>query len=281
MSDYGKTYCEIRKSKGITQSEICKDFISRTSLSKFENGKVIPSVQTFIELINRIDVSFNEFLYINQGYRTNEKQRILNQFYSLFSNNEVSKLLGLKNECLDFQEKSFSKTIDLLVYIIDSLIELSKNNKKVIPCFPKILLTVPWEDMQNYLWWNIDDIKLINCCLYLFPTETAISIANQLVIQLRRYNDFENTAYLECAIHLNIVLLCLQNQQFKDAETTLELVIPLAKKIKRSDYYSMAIARKSFLCKDKKLLKKSLQIANLFDDQLLFESIKKEEALFF
>lgn len=281
MKDYGKTYRDIRKNKGITQSEICKDFISRTSLSKFENGKVIPSVQTFIELLNRIDVSFNEFLYINQGYRSNEKQRILNRFYSLFSNKEISTLLDLKQECYTFQEKSFSKTIDLLIYVIDSLVELSTNNETVIPCLPRILLTIPWEYMQKYSWWSIDDIKLINCCLYMFPIETAMSIAEQLVIQLQRYNNLENTSSLQCAIYLNIVLLCLQNQQQKNAEVILELALPLAKKINRSDYYSIAIARKSFISKDKKMLEKALQIATLFDDQLLYESIKKEEELFF
>ena len=281
MDGLGLTYRETRKSKGITQSEVCKNLISRTTLSKFENGKLIPSINIFVELLHRIDLSFNEFIFINQRYQLNEKQQILNQFFSLFSNQKTTILLDLKKDCLAFQEKSFSKTIELLIYVIDSLVELSANEEKYIPCLPKIILSVPWEQIQKYSWWNIDDIKLINCCLYMFPLETAITISNQLIDQLKRYDPLENTSSLQCAIYLNITLLCLQKHHLVYAKETVEHAINLAKIIKRYDYYALAIARKSFMTKDNQLLEKSLHITKLFEDNLTYELIESERNLFF
>lgn len=281
MNDFGVTYRELRKNRGISQAVVCKNLISRTTLSKFENGKLIPSVTTFIELLNRLDIGFNEFLYINQDYKLNEKQRILHLFFSLFSNQQESHLLELKKKCLLLQENSFSRTIELLHYIINSLIELSTNDKKDIPCLPKIILSVPWENLQKYSSWNMDDIKLINCCLYMFPLETSIHISNQLIQQLKKNDDLEDTNSLQCAIYLNITLLCLQNKQFSYAETVIDKAIIIAKKIKRYDYYSLAIARKSFLTKDDKLIKKALDIAALFEDKFSYELIESEKKLFF
>ena len=281
MDELGFTYRELRKSKGITQSEVCNHLISRTTLSKFENGKLIPSISIFIELIQRIDIGFDEFMFINQRYKLNEKQQILHRFFSLFSNQKTATLLDLKKECCAFQEKSFSKTIELLIYVIDSLVELSANKEKEIPCLPKIMLSVPWEEMQKYAWWSIDDIKLMNCCLYMFPLETAIHISNQLIEQLKRYDSLENTSSLQCAIYLNVTLLCLQERQFAYAEETIHHAIHLAKMMKRYDYYALAIARKSFINKENQLFEKSLHIAHLFEDDSTYDLIVSERKLFF
>ena len=42
--DYGKIYKEIRKSKGLTQEEICGDFLARSTLARIESGQVVPKL---------------------------------------------------------------------------------------------------------------------------------------------------------------------------------------------------------------------------------------------
>lgn len=280
MNDLGTTYRKIRKSRGITQAQVCKDLLSRTTLSKFENEKLTPSVTLFIALLARIDCGFDEFFFIAQGYRLTEKQQILHQFFSLFSNQKPKALLALKEQCLLFQRTSVSKTIDLLVYVIDSLTALSTNTEKEIPCLPKVLLTVPWDALQAYSDWTLDDIKLINCLLYLFPVETAHAIANQLIQQLKKYEALENTVPLQCAIHLNVALLYLQEQQHQEAKESSDQALLLAKKSKRYDYYSLATARKSFAIRDSDLFAQARQMASLFEDKWTCELIEKEGRLF-
>ena len=48
--DYGKIYKEIRKSKGLTQEEICGDFLARSTLARIESGQVVPKFDTMIFL---------------------------------------------------------------------------------------------------------------------------------------------------------------------------------------------------------------------------------------
>ncbi|EKZ0149997.1 helix-turn-helix transcriptional regulator, partial [Enterococcus faecalis] len=44
--NFGKVYKEVRESKGISQKKICHEALSRTTLSKLENCKIMPSYQT-------------------------------------------------------------------------------------------------------------------------------------------------------------------------------------------------------------------------------------------
>ena len=54
--DYGKIYKEIRKSKGLTQEEICGDFLARSTLARIESGQVVPKFDTMIFLLRQIDM---------------------------------------------------------------------------------------------------------------------------------------------------------------------------------------------------------------------------------
>lgn len=57
--------------------------------------------------------------------------------------------------------------------------------------------------------WTILDIKIINCCLHFFEPETYISLAEQLVKSLKKYNGFSDISSLEASIYLNLTLLFL------------------------------------------------------------------------
>lgn len=49
--DYGQIFKEIRKSKGLTQQDVCGQVIHRTTLTNIEHGKVIPSFENMVFLL--------------------------------------------------------------------------------------------------------------------------------------------------------------------------------------------------------------------------------------
>lgn len=92
--DIGTVYKTIRKAKGITQQEICGDWISRSNLSKFESNQSVPSYETMEFLLNQIDMSFGEFEYICNYYKPRIRQVIINQMsnhLSIVNNTELKK----------------------------------------------------------------------------------------------------------------------------------------------------------------------------------------------
>ena len=98
--DYGKIYKEIRKSKGLTQEEICGDFLARSTLARIESGQVVPKFDTMIFLLRQIDMTLEEFKYICDYYQPSQRQKILNSLYNQGESIEGTKgLLQLKREC--------------------------------------------------------------------------------------------------------------------------------------------------------------------------------------
>ena len=83
--DFGKVYKEIRKSKGLTQEEVCGNVISRTSLSKIESGKVTPKYENMEFLLRQINMSFEEFDYICHLYQPSQRTEIMQTYLNMSS----------------------------------------------------------------------------------------------------------------------------------------------------------------------------------------------------
>ena len=61
--DIGSVYKYIRKSKGITQNEVCGDYITHSNLSKFENNHSTPRYDTMEILWRYYGVTFEANWY--------------------------------------------------------------------------------------------------------------------------------------------------------------------------------------------------------------------------
>ncbi len=52
--DYGQIFKEIRKSKGLTQQDVCGQVIHRTTLTNIEHGKLFPVLKTWYFFLNKL-----------------------------------------------------------------------------------------------------------------------------------------------------------------------------------------------------------------------------------
>ncbi|HAO6555517.1 TPA: helix-turn-helix transcriptional regulator, partial [Listeria monocytogenes] len=66
----GMTIKEIRVSKNIKQEEIYNNLISRNVLWQIENDKIRTNYEILKEILKRLNVSFNEFLYIQNNFKS-------------------------------------------------------------------------------------------------------------------------------------------------------------------------------------------------------------------
>lgn len=55
--EFGKVLKQIRISRNLKQTDLSQDFLSRTSISKIENGKQIPAYDTAVKLINNLGLT--------------------------------------------------------------------------------------------------------------------------------------------------------------------------------------------------------------------------------
>ena len=77
----GEKIKEIREKEGLTQEEFAKEvFVSRTTVTKWETGKSLPSIDTLRLISEKYNVSIDELLHneAESGFYKNEKKGLEN-----------------------------------------------------------------------------------------------------------------------------------------------------------------------------------------------------------
>lgn len=69
INTIGETLKNIRLSLGLTQSQVCKNIMSQSNYSKVEKGDIEISFPKMIVILNCLDMSVDEFMYIENGYK--------------------------------------------------------------------------------------------------------------------------------------------------------------------------------------------------------------------
>ncbi|EAE8046416.1 XRE family transcriptional regulator, partial [Listeria monocytogenes] len=92
MKSTGMTIKEIRVSKNIKQEEIYSGLISRNVLWQIENDKIRTNYEILKEILNRLNVSFSEFLYIQNNFKSTPIQELENRYNAIYTSIELDVL---------------------------------------------------------------------------------------------------------------------------------------------------------------------------------------------
>ena len=78
--DFGKRLKVFRKSQGLTQNEFADKLgVERSNISRYENGETLPSIETFLEMCNILNIDIEnitekkEFFFDQTSYYLNYK----------------------------------------------------------------------------------------------------------------------------------------------------------------------------------------------------------------
>lgn len=277
MND-GELFKTIRQSRNISQKNICKNFISRTTLSKFENHKTLITIENFWYLLNSIDVSVEEFNYMKNNFSYSEKEYIIYLFNNLFSNTDYQEIDHLIDLCNQYLIDNYSRAIKCIMKTL-YVLKYTSDSEDKIDCLTKIYAADIWNELSNIDSWTILDIKIINCCLHFFDPETYVLISEQLVKSLKKYKDFSNICTLEAAIYSNLTLLFLINNHLDKAKEFSKLALEKSIKSKRIDYIAVALIRRGFILFDNSMKEKGFLLLNIFSDPTLKEVMDEEVKL--
>ncbi len=69
MNEYGKTIRKIREEKGYTMQQLSDGILSTSFLSKFERGNSDISISYFFQILERLSLSYDEFLFVHNDFK--------------------------------------------------------------------------------------------------------------------------------------------------------------------------------------------------------------------
>lgn len=278
--DAGSIYKKIRKSKGLSQNEVCGTSISRTTLSKFENNKLSPSYDTMVYLLLQIDMSEEEFQFVCNDFSYDLRDEIISLFFRQTSNLETAQLFRLLEKGNKYLKTADDIFIRNLMKIIQSLTLLTNDQIEQIDCLPKIIISDVWSKLSKMDEWYYSELRLINSFMYYFPIETVLSFLPKLLETVEKYEKFTPMITIRLSILLNVGLLLIQNNHKEAAIPLLKEAIDLGKEAKRYDYLSIAKVRYAICIDDYKIACEGFLLLEMTEENDMLEHVKKEWAVF-
>ncbi|ECJ9747898.1 helix-turn-helix domain-containing protein [Listeria monocytogenes] len=245
MKSTGMTIKEIRVSKNIKQEEIYSGLISRNVLWQIENDKIRTNYEILKEILNRLNVSFSEFLYIQNNFKSTPIQELESRYNAIYTSIELDVLINLKKDMEAYLE--FHPSNPLLTDLVKCLsaiiaIEQEDNFAKATE-----IVTPIWDRISKQNDWYWEDIQIMSHIFYMFEQETALNICKELFSKLNNYRNFHNADRLEISTLLNISTMLLDKGQLKESEQYLNNCITLAEEKKYFIQWAYALGTKGIL----------------------------------
>lgn len=276
--DFRKVYKDIRQSKGLTQEEICGDMLARSTLARIESGQVIPKFDTFIFLLQQINMSLEEFEYICNVYQPSERQKLLNIANNNLSITDNSELLSLKQQCQEYLQTHHDIPIQQLLDRLTVTIHVREfGGESKDTTFQETTQKI-WHYLEKQNTWYQNDFKLLLTILYHFPLETLKTITPQILTNLVKYTDLYNIKPLQLTLLTNLASIYLDNHQTKECKTFSLEALKLAKELKRYDFLGIAQVRLGICRDDNSLIDKGMSLLRLTEEEKIFEALEKEVA---
>ena len=272
--DFGKILRQIRLNKGLTQEEVCGEFLDRSYLARIEGNQTNPSFEKIDYIFKQLGLSYGEFEYLCNDYHVDLRAKIIKEFhnYIQFPVPSTADMLTKKCEII-----LGSQPEDLFIQKIRQILkQTNAPNIETQTERIQIISNIIWNDLSRQDEWYLQDIELLSNSLYHYPLE-QIEILSQLVIKrLQKYENFVKSKELEWNLLANISVIYLRNGRKQDALKISSKNLVIAQAVKRYDFYAQSLIRVGICTRQNDLIIRGIEILEVFHEKQLLESMKSE-----
>lgn len=235
MKFYGSIVRNIRIDKGYSQDYLTHSEITQSAYSKFELNNREIRFGVLEKIVDKLELSFEELLFIKNGYNFSKRDQIINNFFHM-SFNHIEALNSILSEAKAFLKVEEDYLIRDIHKICEALFLLNKTNS-----FREATTIVSpiWDRLSKRNNLYVTDILLLNSILFIFPISDVIEIRKFIFRSIDRYNNFRNIDRIKINILLNSTLLLMNDKQIHSALVDLNELINLCKK--HAAYMQLAV----------------------------------------
>jgi Rgg/GadR/MutR family transcriptional activator len=277
--EFGDVLKEIRIDRGYSQKYVAEGIMGQSAYSKIERSEIEPTFRKWLAILEKLNISVDEFRYILNKENLTTKEKIINEFFAL-NYNHLDDLRLFKDEIVAFLKEEEDYLLKDIFYACESLIVLNTTqNVEEAQYFAKKI----WERLEKFDRWYLLDIRLINTILFIFPVDVAVHIGERATKQLIPYNNLKEADILLINIEVNLAVLLIDEQKYPESLSYLEKVIPLCKKYQKYSQLAIAYARKGIILQKtgeidegSESIEKAYSILNAIEDMKLIDDLGKE-----
>ncbi|HEL2401842.1 TPA: helix-turn-helix transcriptional regulator [Streptococcus suis] len=274
--DYGSVYKSIRKSKHLSQEQICGDYLNRTTLVRFEKNQTIPSYELMRFLLKQVDMTFEEFEYLCNYYQPSQRQQLLYDIDNL-RNPTTKTMENLIKRCYNHLKKEpddgpIRRKCQLLETVVAIRNSTSFNQ---LSEEAKTLSKLLWSELERYDNWYHNDIILVGTLLSKISSLDSLEeTANLLLKRLEKYKDYKRIQPTILSFYQQLSLFTLEQKQYSKSTFFATKLMDLAKQEKRYDQLARAYVYLGIAQNNQELIDKGLQILELTDEKRLVDNLQ-------
>lgn len=239
--NFGPKVRHIRLKKGFTQKEIYTGIISKSYAIEFEKGKHSISTTLLIEVLDRLSMDMDEFLFIHKGYLLNE---YADYIYQLSKYGNAHDLDSLKKLYLELSKKD-----DLINTVrcaeVRCRIRVIDNLKKTGHFDTTCILEEDRQLIQNYLLqvetWTLHEVQLYGNTLEFLDFDLHLPLFKSASKSLNLYIEYDKGREIFCGMLVNLISQALKYDYLDYAEVLIQQLTILSSEYKEFFHHTLAL----------------------------------------
>ncbi|MFL2100973.1 helix-turn-helix domain-containing protein [Desemzia sp. FAM 23989] len=280
----GATLKKIRENKGYTQKEISDDTMARSTYTKFERNDITQTLSKYMAILDHMDMSHEEFIYILNEYELGQKETIL----YLFRKIEKNPNSALIDEIIEKGEELVQERYDQLIL---DILNACRGYKIILEeqdlTKAKVYAQKVWDRLETLDNWYLAEMRILNSILYLFDSETAASLTNRALANLDCYPHLEEAASLKISFLLHVTNLLMVDKNYEQALFYVKQMEGTAQSTEHPIMWATALIRKE-VCMTKlgdttelRLIEKAKRVFDSLDKPTLTEWAENDPENFY
>lgn len=276
---YGEVIRNIRIAKGYSLEEVSEGIMSYSLLSKFERGSTIITVDKFIKILEKLDISLHEFELIINNYKEAPMPLLFNNIKRLYNEKNLFLLKRLEQKEDSLYKVYGEGKYKLNSIVINILLDIVTHQKKVSEVFI--------EELTEYLFsteqWTHYDLYLYSFSLPRLNIQTILVFSKELLKKPFLYTDSIEFKRMIIKIILNTIFVCLKSSCFEESLFFLDAI---RHHVETGEFICERAIFKylkgCFYLKTgeyvtgKKMMEETILIIKYFDEEQVLEYIKEQ-----
>lgn len=219
MYNYGTVLKKIRTDKNFTQKDIYKNIMTRQSYYLLESNKVIPAFNTFLQILEKLLITTEEFLALADLENFPSITHLYSELNESVSKKDTNSLHRLDEKSHYFYLKTKNTKYFHLNLITKAMIQLQLDDRNFTLNTEMDQLMSPIKDFLFGIdSWHFYELNLLNNSLYCFSIDEAISLALLVVDKSENLDSLVTSQKIKLTIYINLSFLCLKHNRYEDTK---------------------------------------------------------------
>jgi len=210
----GKTIYKIRVKKGLKQKYLNDDKLSSGLIPNVEKGSQMLSAEKFILLLEKMNVTYNEFVSLMDDEYLKTKNMIKNNLSEFVKRRNVSGLQRLAKEAEEHYREYNDIYFEHIRIMALAMSQLYQSNSDYESA--RELLTPIKDYLDNIKEWGFHELFIISHCLFLFEIEVAISFGQRALELIEENYSLYKNDEIGCVVLINLAIYTLDYEAYYD-----------------------------------------------------------------